>query len=204
MQKITVTKFLIFINVVVMLILLWQSQTFNTPDIKVLEQFGGVHVGSEGWKTVAYMFLHGSIFHIVMNMLALRDYGQKLEDRLGALGFTLFYLVAGIVSGACILYFGSPEALAVGASGAICGLIGADLIFSWKARNQSKDTKRDFSINRFNVIFIILIGFIPGISAIAHMGGLVFGALFGLAYYKFKEKDEELLTVDDRLTINNL
>ncbi len=137
-------------------------------------------------------------------MLALMDYGRKLEQRIGSLGFTLFYLVAGILSGACILYFGSPEALAVGASGAICGLIGADLIFSWKVRKNSTETKRYFNINRFNVIFIILIGFIPGISAIAHMGGLVVGALFGLAYYKFKEKNEELLTVDDRLTINIL
>lgn len=200
MQKITVTKSLIFINVVVMLFLLWQSQTFNTPDIKVLEQFGGVHVGAEGWKTVAYMFLHGSIFHIIMNMLALMDYGKKLEQRIGALVFTLFYLVAGIISGACILYFGSPEALAVGASGAICGLIGADLIFSWKVRKTSDETKRDFNINRFNVIFIILIGFIPGISAIAHLGGLVFGALFGMVYYKLKNKiAKPLLTMDDRL-----
>ena len=178
-----------------MFILLWESQALNSVDIKVLKKFGGVHDGLEGWRTVAYMFLHANIFHIVMNMIALMDYGKKLEQRIGALGFTLFNFVAGILSGACIVYFGSSEALAVGASGAICGLIGAELIFSWKSKNYSNETKRDFNINRFNVIFIILIGLIPGISAIAHLGGLAFGALFGLVYYKFKknEFEEELL-----------
>ena len=178
-----------------MFILLWESQALNSVDIKVLKNFGGVHAGLEGWRTVTYMFLHANIFHIVMNMIALMDYGKKLEQRIGSLGFILFYLVSGFVSGACIFHFGSSEALAVGASGAICGLIGAELTFSWKYKNYSNETKRDFNINRFNVIFIILIGLIPGISAIAHLGGLAFGALFGLVYYKFKknEFEEELL-----------
>jgi membrane associated rhomboid family serine protease len=84
------------------------------------------------WQLVTYMFLHGGIFHILFNMLALWMFGAELERTWGTRYFLKFYFVTGIGSGLLTVIFSLlPFAMArylygadiIGASGAIFGLL---------------------------------------------------------------------------------
>ena len=84
------------------------------------------------WQLVTYMFLHGGIFHILFNMLALWMFGAGLERTWGTRYFLKFYFVTGIGSGLLTVVFSLlPFAFTrylygadiIGASGAIFGLL---------------------------------------------------------------------------------
>jgi membrane associated rhomboid family serine protease len=84
------------------------------------------------WQPATYMFLHGGIFHILFNMLALWMFGTELERTWGTRYFLKFYFVTGIGAGLLtvlfsFLPFGFAQQLqysnVIGASGAIYGLL---------------------------------------------------------------------------------
>jgi len=79
------------------------------------------------WGPVTSAFLHGDFWHIAGNMLALFVFGPPVEDRLGRLGFTLFYLAGAVGSG--LLHAAVSDHPAIGASGAIAAVTGAFLVF---------------------------------------------------------------------------
>jgi membrane associated rhomboid family serine protease len=81
------------------------------------------------------MFLHGGWLHLLGNMLFLFVFGNNVEDRLGHIGYALFYLVAGYVAsyGFALANADSTQTL-IGASGAIAGVLGAYLILYPRAR----------------------------------------------------------------------
>ncbi|MBN2264689.1 MAG: rhomboid family intramembrane serine protease, partial [Candidatus Aminicenantes bacterium] len=72
------------------------------------------------------MFLHGSLFHLLGNMLYLWIFGNNIEDRLGHARFALFYLVAGVAAALThILIQPASRIPMIGASGAVAGVLGA-------------------------------------------------------------------------------
>lgn len=73
------------------------------------------------WTVVSYMFLHGGLMHLALNMLILYFFGPRLEFRLGARHFLGLYFVSGIA--AAMFSFFTPAATIVGASGAIYGIM---------------------------------------------------------------------------------
>jgi len=85
------------------------------------------HVLDRPWMLVTYMFLHGSIFHIAFNMIALFVFGPRVEDRIGGNNFIALYLVSGV--GGALLSFVPPLVPTLGASGAIMGVILAYAIY---------------------------------------------------------------------------
>ncbi len=75
------------------------------------------------------MFLHADWLHLLLNMLYLAVFGATVERRLGRLRYTVLYLVAGVVGGlAHVLSGPTSDVPAIGASGAIAGVIGANLV----------------------------------------------------------------------------
>jgi membrane associated rhomboid family serine protease len=71
------------------------------------------------------MFLHGGWLHLILNMWTLWIFGPAVEDRLGSGRYLLFYLVAGVVASLTHALFNPTSYLpALGASGAIAGMIG--------------------------------------------------------------------------------
>jgi membrane associated rhomboid family serine protease len=131
------------------------------------------------------LFLHGSIWHLAGNLLFLWVFGRRIEDRLGPVVFTIFYLVAGVVA-AIAQTMAGPNSMVpfIGASGAIAGVMGAYLVWFPRAR-----------INTLFFVFVIIWFRIPawivllawfvlqfftspnsGIAWVAHVGGFVFGA----------------------------
>ena len=80
----------------------------------------------EDFTLLTYMFVHGSVLHLLGNMVFLFVFGDNVEDALGHWRFILFYLLCGVVAAlthsAVTL---SPDVPLIGASGAIAGVIGA-------------------------------------------------------------------------------
>ncbi len=75
------------------------------------------------------MFLHGGWLHLLGNMWALFIFGDNVEDRLGSLRYLVFYLICGIVAGlAQVAAAPTAQAPAIGASGAIAGVLAAYLV----------------------------------------------------------------------------
>jgi membrane associated rhomboid family serine protease len=81
------------------------------------------------------MFLHGGWLHLLGNMLFLYVFGNNVEDRLGHLRYTLFYLFCGYVAGYGFA-LASPDSTQtlIGASGAIAGVLGSYLVLYPRAR----------------------------------------------------------------------
>src|SRR5262245_56264645 len=83
------------------------------------------------WVTViTSMFLHADLFHLVFNMLFLWIFGDNIEDRLGHIGYLVFYFFCGIAAAAAHIA-GDPtsDLPTLGASGAVSGVMGAYIVF---------------------------------------------------------------------------
>ncbi|MBU1694142.1 MAG: rhomboid family intramembrane serine protease [Verrucomicrobia bacterium] len=78
------------------------------------------------WTPLTYLFLHGSVMHVLLNMLILFFLGPETERFLGARKFVLLYLVSGVLGGiGWVLIERSPLVPCIGASGAVFGVLGA-------------------------------------------------------------------------------
>jgi membrane associated rhomboid family serine protease len=88
------------------------------------------------WTTLlTSMFLHGGWGHLGGNMLFLWIFGDNIEHRLGHVRFILFYLAAGLVASLAHIFFNAQSSIpAVGASGAISGVLGGYLLMFPKNR----------------------------------------------------------------------
>jgi rhomboid protease GluP len=133
----------------------------------------------EAWRLVSSVFLHSGVVHLGFNMLSLYFLGSFVEEAFGRSRFLALYLLSGVSGGLAYLYFGGFNAPAVGASGAIFGLLGGVLgyalrrgTFSW----QNPLIRQLLILLALN----LYLGFsIPNISNTAHLGGLAGGFAFG-------------------------
>ena len=135
----------------------------------------------EWWRLLTATFLHGSVLHILFNMYALWLFGPVLERRFGALSFASLYLAAGVAGGMLYQLMGS-NAWAVGASGAIFGLLGALLTASYRQRHTRAGAAVFGQLLVLLVINLALPLFVPNIAWQAHVGGLAAGGLVGAAW----------------------
>ncbi|HOW97790.1 MAG TPA: rhomboid family intramembrane serine protease [Kiritimatiellia bacterium] len=78
------------------------------------------------WTPVTYIFLHGGVFHLLMNMLVLFFLGPETERALGSRKFLLLYFISGLLGGLGWVWIeDSPLVTCIGASGAVFGILGA-------------------------------------------------------------------------------
>lgn len=83
-------------------------------------------LGLDLWQPVTYLFLHGGLWHLILNMLGLFFFGPETERTIGTQRFLALYFACGILAGlGWILISGSSMLACVGASGAIFGVLGA-------------------------------------------------------------------------------
>ncbi len=143
---------------------------------------------------VSSMFLHAGFAHFAGNMLFLWIFGDNVEDRLGHIGYAVFYLLGGIVAGLAHVA-ASPASVVptVGASGAIAAVMGAYMLLYPGAHVQSL-VLLGFFMRVISVPAVIWLGIwfvfqvlagaqsssVPGQGGVAwwaHAGGFVFGAV---------------------------
>jgi membrane associated rhomboid family serine protease len=177
-----ITRILLALNVVVYLITVAQGSGLNAPGGSLFYKwalFGpAVHHG-DWWRLITSAFLHASVIHIAFNMLALWWLGAPVEMALGRLRYLGLYLVSGLAGGAGALV-ANPNAVTVGASGAIFGLLGAGLILEWQATGSLAGNYLTLIVINLAISFAV-----PGISIGGHLGGLVGGILATLAFSRF-------------------
>ena len=80
------------------------------------------------WSIVTYMFLHGSLTHLLFNMLGLFFFASRVEARLGERRFLLLYFISGITGALASLAF-TPRAAIIGASAGVFGVMMAFAMF---------------------------------------------------------------------------
>ena len=178
-----ITRALIVINV---LAYIWEVYTGALRSNAALIRDGvlvpqRVLENHEWWRIVTSAFLHGSIFHIGLNMLSLYWLGRFIEAVLGPGRMLLIYMVSLIVSGLTIVYFSAYTVPTLGASGAIFGLFGALFAIGLKLGDRGSELVRaNIGILVLNLIFSFTF---PGISWQAHVGGLIAGFLVTLLVF---------------------
>lgn len=125
------------------------------------------------WQLVTAMFAHGSLDHLAMNMISLWWLGTLLEKMQGTVRFAIVYFISGILGNLVFALIGGG--FAVGASGAIFGLLGAVAVLLYRQR-QSPVAKAMLQGLLVMIAINVLNSFMPGIALEAHFGGLVAGA----------------------------
>lgn len=146
------------------------------------------------WQPLTSMFLHGGFLHIAFNMLMLWSFGNQLEEVIGTKKFLQLYFLSGLVSG--ILWMCLGTGAAVGASGALCGLLAAYVFIAPEAKAllffiiPIKIKNLVYGFAAFSLVFGLLSLINPsygfGIGHFGHLGGLVGGYLITL-YWKNKK-----------------
>lgn len=187
-----VTKALIVINVGVYLVQLALGAGVNAGSGWIFEhgalfiskQYfpgGSLHGVAHGewWRLITSAFLHAGPLHLGLNMLALWWFGTPVEAFLGRWRYLLVYLVSGLAGSAGALV-ASPDAVTVGASGAIFGILGSALVLERQRLNVLGGSA--LAIIVINIIFTLTI---PGISIGGHLGGLAGGATATLVLSHF-------------------
>lgn len=137
----------------------------------------------EWWRLLSATYLHGSLIHLGMNMLALFYFGSLLERWLGHGRLAIIYTFCGVTGSLASLWWHpDPGIVGLGASGAIFGLMGTMLAIYWRFRQDfPARMRRQFlgwlkQLLFYNLIFSLL----PGIDLSAHVGGLIGGCAMGL------------------------
>jgi membrane associated rhomboid family serine protease len=196
---------LIFVNFLMFLFQIVLGQGFT--DSLVLNK-GDLFI--RPWTLLTSMFLHGGVWHIVFNMYALLIFGPLLEQRIGPKRFILAYIGTGLLAGIIASevarvcdFLPLPGNFcfqsALGASGAILGIIGVTIVLL-----PNLGILLFFVIPMplwmFGIVIALvdLLGITPGVASAAHLAGLGAGVLYGLHlrgqkkefHKKFKQKFE--------------
>lgn len=141
------------------------------------------------------MFLHNGPAHLLGNMLFLWIFGDNVEDFFGHFGYLIFYLFCGIASGLTHIAFNLHSPIpAVGASGAISGVLGAYILLYPTNRILTLVLIFLVPIPAFIILgYWFILQFVAGISSFgaaatggvawwAHIGGFLVGLLITLAF----------------------
>lgn len=138
--------------------------------------FGPAVAAGEYWRLITSGFLHDGLLHLGFNMYILWFLGQSLEPALGTVRFVALFL-ASLLAGSFGALLLSADALTVGASGAVFGLMAATLVMQ-SARGIDPMQSGILPLLLLN----LAITFFPGlnISIGGHLGGLAGGALAAL------------------------
>jgi rhomboid protease GluP len=192
LKKLPATTTLIVINVVVFIIAQFltgdAATRYESMALVVIPRLGYV---SSWWTFITSMFMHGSIIHILCNMVTLYYMGMLIERLFGTLRFLVIYFVSGIAGGLFYVAFNmlaGTAGSAIGASGALFGLFsayGVMLLIEYRKPVLLPQSISRAQLSSFVGLIIvnILISLSPGIAWEAHLGGLIAGAIIGAAFY---------------------
>ncbi|MFU8771425.1 MAG: rhomboid family intramembrane serine protease [Anaerolineales bacterium] len=156
------------------------------------------------------MFVHGSLTHILFNMVYLVAFADNVEDRLGHWRFLAFYLLAGLVAGlAQVLVDVSSTVPTVGASGAIAGVLAAYVVLFPQGKVRMFLFLGPLSrIRRVSALFYIAIWFAMqffsgvgslgvataetgGVAYWAHIGGFLAGLMLAILFRRFGNQGDK-------------
>eukprot|EP01016_Furgasonia_blochmanni_P041231 TRINITY_DN5329_c0_g1_i3.p2 TRINITY_DN5329_c0_g1~~TRINITY_DN5329_c0_g1_i3.p2 ORF type:complete len:227 (-),score=57.51 TRINITY_DN5329_c0_g1_i3:271-951(-) len=166
--------------------------SFLEPQTKTVTDLGGKYPYLMRYKYEIYRFLtpnflHINFAHIMYNSLFQIFFGMPMEKRMGCAKITVIYILSGI--GANLFSSLMSDALSVGASTCIFGLIGTQLTYifmNWRFFGHAK-SGRDYYL--VIIIFVIVINFSLSMQSSnidfgGHVGGLLIGIFLGMVVVK--------------------
>ena len=145
------------------------------------------------WQFFTYMFMHGGLWHLLFNMLALFMFGMPVERKIGTREFVLFYFLVGTLSGIAsyiAFYLSGQNVMLLGASGAIYGVMllfsvffpsAGVLLFGFIPMRASTLVLLYFCIEFFGSIFAS-----GSIGHSTHLFGLLFAFLYVMIRMRIK------------------
>ncbi len=132
------------------------------------------------WRLLTAAFLHGGFLHLALNMLGLWEAGKQLNRLHGNFQFLLIYLASALAGSALSLHYSAQQSVAVGASGAVFGVLGALLVAMYQHRGQipGLTSKNVMTSQGVFLAYALAQGFSKqGIDNAAHVGGLIAGCV---------------------------
>ena len=180
-------KPLITYVLLVILVMFWGLQEVlgGSTDSETLIQVGSTYgeriLQGEIWRLFSAMFLHIGLAHLLFNTFALFNLGRDVESRYGPGRFILIYLASGYFGNLVSFMLRGPFEFSAGASGAIFGLLGAELGFLLFHRRQLGQFGRE---QQRQIVRVLLINLVIGllvlqINTAAHVGGFLAGLSLG-------------------------
>ena len=186
-------KHLIIVNLLVFLALM------NPMLQNILMRFGALWPIESNmfapWQLVSYMFIHGSLAHVLFNLFALWIFGQGIENYWGTKRFTVYYFLTGIGAALIHMWIGAGGAPTVGASGAVYGIL---LAFGMMFPDRyimllfpPVPIKAKYFVAIFGAIelFSGLMRTNSGIAHFAHLGGMIVGFIL-IKYWGIKGESD--------------
>jgi rhomboid protease GluP len=185
--RIHIVPALIWLNIAVTLAFCTFNGGWLLPESDALipwgSNYGPLALQGEWWRLASAMFLHAGVLHLFVNMYTLWSFGGLCERMFGPSLFLVIYLVGGIcASGFSLLW--NPLVNSVGASGAICAILGATIAYMLDDRNEvpsSVLTEELKSLGGFLVFSVLAVVQNAPLDHAAHFGGGVSGFLIGSA-----------------------
>jgi len=184
-------KFLVSVNFIIFFL-----QTISKKEHLLFDLFGltpqSIWSDFMVWQPFTYLFFHGNIWHILINMFVLWMFGSELENVWGRKNFIKYYFITGIGAGIITLLFNLQSSIPiVGASGAVYGIL---LAYGLSFPNRTIYLYGLIPIK--SIWFVITIGIIAffssfqqmtQISHLTHVSGMVIGYVFLKRRWRLKD-----------------
>ncbi len=129
----------------------------------------------EWWRIVTPVFLHGGLLHFAFNSMALVSLGPLVENEYGTERLAGIYMLCGIAGSAASQLLRHSHT--VGASGALCGLLGLLLVHGWRIGGAYGQRLKSVMLQ--NTVLMIGMSLLPSIDWMNHLGGFVMGCAMG-------------------------
>jgi len=198
----SIVNYIIYLNVAMFAIsILFSSSgigmsgnplTFFSPSssaMLLLGATGTVPIDQAGrwWTLLSANYLHGGLLHILFNMMALRQLGPFVIREYGISRMVVIYTLSGVIG--YWLSYKAGVRFTIGASAAVCGLIGATLYYG-KSRGGEYGKAVSQEVRGW-IIGLFIFGLIfPGINNWGHGGGILGGVVAGyLLGYRERKAD---------------
>ena len=186
----------IWISLIIILIFIFQISISGFTDSFVLNQKSF----SQPYRFVAAIFLHGSFQHLLFNLFALVLFGLILESLIKSRNFLFVFFFSGILANLISVFFYNS---ALGASGAIFGIIGALTILKPNMTVWAFSLPMPLFLAAIFWALGDLLGvFFPsGVGNIAHLSGLFLGLIFGIFFKLRHEENKEVKEEKERIIL---
>lgn len=196
-SSLSVTSILILINIAafIFFLVLINSGAVSMDFIAIKPS--NILYGDYLWTFITSMFMHAGLFHLFANMLSLLFIGSLVERILGQRRYFYFYMISGLLAGlffvfSSLIFSGDFDTFAVGASGALFGLVGLLVLLTPNLPVYVMfipiPIKMKYAAPGILILLwlISIAGNVP-IGNTAHLGGLLAGLAYGI-YLKNKYK----------------
>src|SRR4029453_17769939 len=183
----TVTRALLVVNIAMFVLEVAAgvgSAVVGNPSLRTLYNLGAMQPlavarGHQYWRLFTAMFLHAGLIHLALNMYGLYLFGSIIERIYGQVRFLAIYFASGLMASVASFVFSDSRSVAVGASGAIFGLLGAWVAYNFRRRGDAfASTNLRWALMLIGINLVLGFSF-AGIDNFAHLGGLVTGAVAG-------------------------